>query len=184
MMLNVFEGCHAGRGDKACLLSGLENRAKQLESGIASRQASLAKERRTSEAAAVTLSRADQRKGWEGTWQMENDELTSALTIEDCDEKQCRVSIVGETGEYGESSRRNACILDDAVMRYLDQNRGFAYLEPKEDDANEGGAGPFANFCRIDLDRAGAGFRVRVRGAGCQRFGNAPCGKLTGDYHP
>jgi hypothetical protein len=130
------------------------------------------------------LTLPDQRKTWEGTWQMADDETTGELTIEGCDEKQCRVSIVGETGEYGESSRRKACILDDVVMRYLDPNRGFAFLEPKEDDANEAGAGPFANFCHIDLRRAAAGIRVRVRGGGSKRFGDASCGKLNGKFSP
>jgi hypothetical protein len=183
-MLGVLEGCHARGGDGSCLLRELEGRAKQVETAVSSRQASLAKERRTSEAASVMLARADQRKAWEGTWQMADDEITSELTIGACDEKQCRVSLVGETAGYGESSRRNACILDDVVMRYLDPNRGFAYLEPKEDDANEAGAGPFANFCRIDLERNASGVRVRVRGAGCQRFGDARCEKLTGEYRP
>jgi uncharacterized protein YecT (DUF1311 family) len=96
------------------------------------------------------------------------------------------MSVDGTTNyEFGYGHRRGQCSLDDADMRYLDSARGFAYLEPAEDDANAAGAGPFANFCRIDLTRVGDGFRVRLRGAGCQlRCMEAQGKELNGDYHP
>lgn len=187
-MLEILATCHARGGDRSCLQQALDSRVKELETVVAGRQKKLADERRASELAAVSLMRTDQQKAWEGTWAMVNDEMVSTLTIGNCGQQHCTMSVDGETNyEWGYAHNRGACMLDEEEMHYLDANHGFTYHEPYEDDANANGAGPFANFCRIDLTRLGDGYRLSLRGAGCQ----LTCGmyssdvyRLNGDYHP
>ena len=112
--------------------------------------------------------------------------MIGALTLESCDAKGCTLAVTGETiSSLGYERRPRSCSLHDNRLTFTGHDLGFSYVEPAEADRNADGAGPFANFCRIDLARTADGVRVALRGVGCaDGCFQARYSGLAGSYHP
>jgi uncharacterized protein YecT (DUF1311 family) len=180
----ILDQCRAAAGGRACLAQALRTRRDAAAEAVAARQKALAEERRQSEAAAVTLS-STETQAWEGTRHLVNDEMIGALALESCDAKGCTLAVEGETNyTFGYQARRGTCTLRENRMIFTGTDRGFAFVEPGEGERNAEGAGPFANFCRLDLARTQDGIRVALRGVGCVDGCNeARFMGLAGLYH-
>ena len=183
-LLAILDACRAAGGDRACLVQALRTRRDTAADAVAARQTALAEERRRSEAAAVTLT-APQTQAWEGARHLVNDEMIATLTLESCDAKGCALAVEGTTNyAFGYQERRGTCSLRYNRLTFTGEDRGFSYVDPAETDRNADGAGPFANFCRIDLVRTADGFRVALRGVGCaDGCFEAHFPGLDGSYH-
>jgi uncharacterized protein len=183
-LLAVLAECHSRGGDKGCLVRTLEERRGTLLGAVERRQKELAEEHRKSTASATSLN-PDEAARWPGTWHLVNDKMVGTLTIGDCKADGCDVSLNGDTNyAFGRESRRGTCSLGDDPLRIVDRDHAFSYVEPAEQDRNQLDAGPFANFCRLDLERAGDGFRAGLRGSGCALWCHeADVSGLSGEYH-
>jgi uncharacterized protein YecT (DUF1311 family) len=70
-----------------------------------------------------------------------------------------------------------------AYLRLTADDAAFGYVDMAESDRDQWGAGPFANFCRVDVKRVADGFDVALRGAGCQEWcSDAHFQPLAGRY--
>lgn len=181
----ILDQCRPAGGGRSCLAQALRTRRDTAADAVAARQKALAEERRRSEAAAVPLSAPDA-QSWEGTRHLVNDAMIATIALESCDAKGCTLGAEGETNyTFGYQRRRGTCTLRENRMIFTGKDRGFAYVEPGEGERNAEGAGPFANFCRIDLERMPDGVRVALRGVGCVDGCNeAQFAGLSGLYHP
>ena len=180
----ILEQCRAAGDGRACLAQALRTRRDTAAETVAARQKALAEERLRSEAAAVTLTAAAA-QAWEGMRHLVNDEMIGTLTLESCDAKGCTLAVEGTTNyAFGYQERHGTCSLRYNRLTFSAEDRGFAYVEPAESDRNADAAGPFANFCRIDLARTPDGFRVALRGVGCaDGCFEAHFPGLAGPYH-
>ena len=184
-LLAILDQCRGAGNGRACLTQALRTRRDTAADAVAARQKALAEERAQSEGAAATLT-APEAQAWEGAWHLVNDDMIAALTLESCDAKGCTLAVEGETNySFGYERRRGSCSLHDNRLIFTGNDRGFSYVEPAEADRNADGAGPFANFCRIDLARTADGVGVALRGAGCaDGCFQARFPGLAGSYHP
>lgn len=191
LLLDLLAACRARGGDRSCLQQELHARIRDREATLGNRQKELAEERRASQAVAYSLGTHD-RDAWEGTWYMVNDEMLGDLTIQDCSGPTCQASLGGTTNyTFGYASRSGFCAVgnidDGETMRFVDATHGFFYVLPYEVKPDEWGAGPFAEYCRIDITRAGEELHVGWRGAGCRTHcseaAGAPHG-VSGTYRP
>jgi uncharacterized protein YecT (DUF1311 family) len=183
-LLAILDQCRPAGNGRTCLTQALRTRRDTAAEAVAARQKALAEERGQSEAAAATLTAAEA-QAWEGTRHLVNDEMIGALTLDSCDAKGCTLALEGETNySFGYQGRRGSCSLRDNRLTFTGDDRGFSYVEPAEAGRNADGAGPFANFCRIDVARTADGIRLALRGAGCaDGCLEAPFTGLVGSYH-
>jgi uncharacterized protein YecT (DUF1311 family) len=179
---SILDACHAAGAGLTCLRQALQRRRAAAAAALAARQQALAEERRRSEAAAVSLA-ADAAQAWQGAWSLVTDAMLGSLRLQSCDGTGCSLSVEGQTNYvFGYEERHGGCSLTGGRLIFTSEDRGFSYLEPAARDAE--GAGPFANFCRIDLSRTPDGFRVGLRGVGCSEGClNAQFPELAGEYH-
>jgi len=183
-LVSILDTCRAAGGGRPCLARALSERRDTAAAAVTARQQALAEERRRSEAGAVALA-PPEAQGWEGKWHLVSDAMIGTVAVSSCEARGCTLSVDGETNyTFVYADRRGNCYLDYNRLTFVDNDRAFSYVEPGAREVDAEGAGPFANFCRIDLTRTRDGFRVALRGAGCSNAcAEAQFAAIAGEYH-
>ena len=191
-LLRILAACHASGSEAACLKARVDDETRRMEAKVGETQRALAEERARSRAAETRIERNSDRLAWQGTWYQDNDELFTTLTIEQCAAEGCELSFSAETNyafgctgdsDSGFQCRTGSCWLENAAFRFNGVSTAYGYVEPHSDDQNEAGAGPFANYCRFDLERGEGRVRLDLTGIGCRSLcTNAPVEPLRGEY--
>jgi uncharacterized protein YecT (DUF1311 family) len=164
-LLAIVAECHAASGDATCLASRTEATALSLAKAIEERRRALASERAASQAAETELTRGEEKLNvWQGQWIQVNDVLVSGLRLESCTPAGCNLALFGLTNyTFGPTQeRRGSCTLD-LPIRFTGGTTAYGYLEPD----NAASAGPFEDYCRVDLKRTLEGVAVDLHGVGC-----------------
>jgi hypothetical protein len=185
-LLQALRTCAPPAGDRACLARALAARTEAAREAVETRQRFLASLRSADEKAAVSLPETAA-LAWAGDRSLVSDQQVAALSIKHCAPSGCEVDITGETNyTFGYQERRGDCTIFTAPLRFTDAARAVAWVEPRGEDADAHGAGPFANFCRVELRREGDDdVAVGLLGTGCGAICmNAQYPALRGVYHP
>jgi len=185
-LLATVPSCEAESTDPAaCLRTIVDNATAERERKIAAYQQRLGAERAASDAARRTLD-ANAAAAWSGERLLANERFVADLNLSDCDNVGCKAELSASTNyTFGYSQRRGSCIFESMTFAFTAPDRTYVYLEPERPDCYPQDAGPFVNYCRLDLTRRDDGITLALRGPGCRQRcfevqGDAA--SLAGDY--
>jgi len=169
-LLAILDTCHGAAAGASCLDEQLHSRIERLQRTVSSRQLALAREREVSEARAIPLADGKTPPAWETPVHLVTDQVISTFVLGDCDARSCEATLSSETNyTFGYAERQGTCSIRTNV-RFTAPDTVFGYVDVADGDRNEAGAGPFANFCRVDAKRNGDGVDISLRGSGCQEW--------------